>query len=82
MVKFDCDPGYILSGERRRWCYDTGDWNWPENGNAQCTRKLKKKNLSFLAHRSSSPPTFLLIFVLLYFLRVGLVSLSLCLSLS
>ena len=40
MVKFDCDPGYVLTGERRRWCYDTGDWNWAEKGDAQCLRKL------------------------------------------
>ena len=39
MVKFDCDPGYVLTGERRRWCYETGDWNWAENGNAYCTRE-------------------------------------------
>eukprot|EP00096_Caligus_rogercresseyi_P016873 TRINITY_DN996_c0_g2_i3.p1 TRINITY_DN996_c0_g2~~TRINITY_DN996_c0_g2_i3.p1 ORF type:complete len:1255 (-),score=221.80 TRINITY_DN996_c0_g2_i3:184-3948(-) len=36
MVKFDCDPGYVLTGERRRWCYDNGDWNWAEMGEAQC----------------------------------------------
>jgi len=36
MVKFDCDPGYVLVGERRRWCYDSGDWNWPELGDANC----------------------------------------------
>jgi len=36
MVKFDCDPGYKLVGERRRWCYDSGDWNWPELGTAEC----------------------------------------------
>ena len=23
-------------GERRRWCYETGDWNWPELGTAEC----------------------------------------------
>ena len=34
MVKFDCDPGYVLMGERRRWCYESGDWNWAENGDA------------------------------------------------
>ena len=39
MVKFDCDPGYVLTGERRRWCYDDGDWNWAENGDAQCIRE-------------------------------------------
>ena len=39
MVKFDCDPGYVLTGERRRWCYDNGDWNWAENGEAYCVRK-------------------------------------------
>ena len=39
MVKFDCDPGYVLTGERRRWCYDNGDWNWAENGEANCVRK-------------------------------------------
>ena len=35
-VQFDCEPGYILVGERRRWCYETGDWNWPELGDAEC----------------------------------------------
>merc|ERR1711878_16630 len=25
-----------LTGERRRWCYDSGDWNWPEKGDANC----------------------------------------------
>ena len=39
MVKFDCNPGYVLTGERRRWCYDNGDWNWAENGEANCMRK-------------------------------------------
>ena len=43
MVKFDCDPGYVLTGERRRWCYDNGDWNWAENGEANCVRKYKSK---------------------------------------
>lgn len=36
MVKFDCDPGYVLIGERRRWCYESGDWNWAEKGDTQC----------------------------------------------
>lgn len=36
MVKFDCDKGYVLVGERRRWCFDSGDWNWPELGDASC----------------------------------------------
>ncbi|XP_045610171.1 protein mesh [Procambarus clarkii] len=35
-VKFDCDPGYVLLGEQRRWCYSSGDWNWPEHGEATC----------------------------------------------
>lgn len=39
MVKFDCDPGYVLTGERRRWCYDNGDWNWAENGEAYCVQQ-------------------------------------------
>ena len=26
-------------GERRRWCYESGDWNWAENGDAECIRK-------------------------------------------
>eukprot|EP00095_Tigriopus_kingsejongensis_P008816 maker-scaffold1015_size70757-snap-gene-0.10 protein:Tk08816 transcript:maker-scaffold1015_size70757-snap-gene-0.10-mRNA-1 annotation:"hypothetical protein DAPPUDRAFT_305821" len=41
MVKFDCDPGYVLTGERRRWCYNNGDWNWAENGEAQCIAQAK-----------------------------------------
>ena len=36
MVKFECDPGYILVGEARRWCYASGDWNWPEDGEVSC----------------------------------------------
>ena len=38
-VKFDCDAGYVLVGERRRWCYASGDWNWPELGDASCIRE-------------------------------------------
>jgi len=41
MVKFDCDPGYVLTGERRRWCYDSGDWNWPEKGDANCIAQAR-----------------------------------------
>ena len=40
-VKFDCDAGYVLIGERRRWCYASGDWNWPELGEASCIRKFQ-----------------------------------------
>ena len=29
----------MLTGERRRWCYQSGDWNWPELGDANCIRK-------------------------------------------
>ena len=36
MVKFECDPGYILVGEARRWCYASGDWSWPEDGEVNC----------------------------------------------
>jgi len=36
IVKFECEDGYVLVGERRRWCYDSGDWNWPELGDASC----------------------------------------------
>ena len=43
MVKFDCDPGYVLTGEQRRWCYQSGDWNWPEHGDAACVRKFLTK---------------------------------------
>lgn len=38
-VKFDCDPGYVLLGENRRWCFANGEWNWPEEGDAQCLRE-------------------------------------------
>lgn len=40
-VKFDCDPGYVLLGEQRRWCYASGDWNWPEDGEATCVSKYR-----------------------------------------
>lgn len=40
-VKFDCDPGYVLLGEQRRWCYASGDWNWPENGEATCVTEAQ-----------------------------------------
>ena len=41
MVQFDCDPGYVLLGEQRRWCYITGYWNFPEDGEAECMCKFK-----------------------------------------
>ena len=31
--------GYVLTGEMRRWCYNDGDWNWAENGDAACVGK-------------------------------------------
>ncbi|KAG7171855.1 mesh-like [Homarus americanus] len=40
-VKFDCDPGYVLLGEQRRWCYASGDWNWPEDGEALCVTEAE-----------------------------------------
>lgn len=40
-VKFDCDPGYVLLGEQRRWCYASGDWNWPEDGEATCVTEAE-----------------------------------------
>ncbi|XP_068250957.1 protein mesh isoform X1 [Palaemon carinicauda] len=40
-VKFDCDPGFVLLGEQRRWCYASGDWNWPENGEATCVTETE-----------------------------------------
>lgn len=39
-VKFDCDPGYVLVGEDRRWCYASAEWNWALWGDAQCIRKF------------------------------------------
>lgn len=41
-VKFDCDPGYVLVGEDRRWCYASAEWNWALWGDAQCIRKFTK----------------------------------------
>jgi len=43
MVKFECDPGYILIGEARRWCYASGDWNWPEDGEVSCVSESQYK---------------------------------------
>ncbi|XP_076069661.1 sushi domain containing 2 mesh isoform X2 [Oratosquilla oratoria] len=40
-VKFDCDPGFVLLGEQRRWCYSNGDWNWPEDGEANCVTEAE-----------------------------------------
>ena len=56
-VQFDCDPGYVLVGERRRWCYDSGDWNWPELGTAECipeaqynTMQVRQLRLAYILH--------------------------------
>ena len=38
-VKFECDPGYVLTGEERRWCYASAEWNWAVWGEAECIRK-------------------------------------------
>ncbi|CAG0917704.1 unnamed protein product [Notodromas monacha] len=38
-VKFDCNPGFVLMGESRRWCFANGEWNWPEEGEARCIPK-------------------------------------------
>jgi hypothetical protein len=31
-VDFDCDPDFILVGERRRVCQANGEWNLPTKG--------------------------------------------------
>ena len=59
MVKFDCDPEYVLTGERRRWCYDTGDWNWAEKGEALCIRELTYFTDPLTWCRSNGPFTIL-----------------------
>ncbi|KAF2368716.1 NIDO domain, partial [Trinorchestia longiramus] len=45
-VKFDCDPGYVLLGEQRRWCYASGDWNWPEDGEATCVTEQEYQTMT------------------------------------
>jgi len=45
MVKFECDPGYILMGEARRWCYASGNWNWPEDGDVSCISESHYKTM-------------------------------------
>lgn len=44
-VKFDCDPGYVLIGEDRRWCYASAEWNWALWGDAQCIPEAEYKAL-------------------------------------
>lgn len=48
-VKFDCDPGYVLIGEDRRWCYASAEWNWALWGDAQCIRKSTTKICFYVA---------------------------------
>lgn len=31
-VEFDCDPDFVLVGERRRECQSNGEWNIPSSG--------------------------------------------------
>ena len=38
-LTFESSKGYVLTGEMRRWCYNDGDWNWAENGDAACVGK-------------------------------------------
>jgi hypothetical protein len=45
---------YVLVGERRRWCYDSGDWNWPELGQAQCIRELRLTYSEFVLYSNST----------------------------
>jgi len=44
-VKFDCEEGFVLLGEQRRWCYSSGDWNWPENGEATCVTEEEYQSM-------------------------------------
>ncbi|KAK2720563.1 hypothetical protein QYM36_004442 [Artemia franciscana] len=36
IVKIDCDPGYVLVGEDRRYCWPNGEWSWTSFGAAEC----------------------------------------------
>ena len=38
-VKFECDPGYVMTGEDRRWCYASAEWSWGVWGDPVCVRK-------------------------------------------
>jgi len=40
-VKFECDPGYVLTGEERRWCYASAEWNWAVWGEAECIPEIE-----------------------------------------
>ena len=47
----------MLVGERRRWCYDSGDWNWPELGTAECipeaqynTMQVRQIRVAYILH--------------------------------
>lgn len=53
-VKFDCDPGYVIVGEDRRWCYASAEWNWALWGDAQCIRKLVYFYFIFLDRKSKA----------------------------
>merc|ERR1740128_1291654 len=44
-VEFYCDPGYILTGEGRRWCYESAEWNWAVWGDAKCVCKSSLSSL-------------------------------------
>ena len=39
VVKFSCDSDFILVGDRKRVCLDTGRWDYPEYGYTECLRK-------------------------------------------
>ena len=59
-VEFYCDAGYILTGEGRRWCYESAEWNWAVWGEAQCMCKssLLDINSHYRASESNNNPLF------------------------
>lgn len=46
-VEFYCDAGYILTGEGRRWCYESAEWNWAVWGDARCICKSSCLEIPF-----------------------------------
>lgn len=56
-VAFECDQGFVLSGDPRRTCQNDGKWDPPTKGYTVCIRKLSFKiNIT-------SPPLVLSIIV-------------------
>lgn len=70
-VLFDCDPDFVLVGERRRVCESSGRWNIPGSGVDDRRTESEWKNWAPTKATRCIGEDFLCFFFLFSFLRLA-----------